>query len=500
MVDRIMAVRSFEGKHLDRLSNIIRILQTDNSITVHGLQRDLANAYELISQLNDENEELVQNLISLNRENTELMERLEIEASRNDNLALQVNSLQKKSHKPDLLHSTATMNHTLCLKHNRGGLGCIERDQISKESPEKSGDNGLYGHKYTQGKASPLLQVRKISRSIPGGEAIDQCITSRNLFMKHQSFVACHSSTDSMERLSLRSRSFSSFNTLSLVCQRNSSFCSGSRKHSQVPFAISRHHSSADFEPHYSHSPLALVPLKPIINEAWCNPSSSSKSSSNGARPDNVASNRMKSIADACTTSLSNSKLYQSIESTSSSHNAPSSVANRSTTIGNFHLDFVNNGTFLRRKPSCRSLIQSGWCSSLSSLTNNTFNRSTLDYSSEHLDYGTDDTTAVNSSLMPSDRRSSLSSSACKTFDRSSLDYCDDHLDFGTDDTVSVKSTANFEASNTNSSKTGRSVLKGILGRSTQERRKSGTDLLVGFHSRRRSITLRSLVPPHLDV
>lgn len=486
-----MAVRSYEEKQQDRLSNMIRILQTDNSITVHGLKRDLANAYELISQLNDENEELVQNLVSLNRENTELMARLEIEASRSDNLALQVKFLQKKSHKPDLRHNTATLNHTQCLKYNRGDLGSIQYDQISK----KSDDNGLYGHKYTQGKVSPLLQARMISRSIPGGEAIDQCITSRKLFMKHQSFVACHSSTDSMERLSLRSRSFSSFNTLSLVCQRNRSFCNGSRKHSEVPFAISRHHASADFELHYSHSPLALVPLKPIINEAWCNRSSSSKSVSNGARPDSVASNRMTSIADTCTASLGNSKLHQSTESNSLSHNAPSSDANLSTTIGNFHLDFVDNGKFLRRKPSCRSLIQSGWCPSLSSLTTNAFNRSALDYSSEHLDYGTDDTTAVNSSLMPGDRRSSISSSACKTFDRSSLDYCDDHLDFGTDDTVSAKSTTNFESSNTNSSKPGRSVLKGIFGRSTEERRKTGTDLLVGFRSRRRTITLRSLVP-----
>jgi hypothetical protein len=243
------------------------------------------------------------------------------------------------------------------------------------------------------------------------------------------------------------------------------------------------------------------VPLKDEKNEAWCNHSSSLKSSRNDASPDSIAPNHMPSTTDTWTASLSNSNFYQSTESISSSRNAlVSNDANRGATAGSFHLDFADDGTCLRRKPSCSSLIQSDWCSSLSSLTYNAFNRNALDYNSEHLDYGTTNTRSVKSSLMPNGRRSSFTSSACKTFDRRSLDYYDEHLDFGTDDTGSVESTADFNSRNKNNSKTGRGAdngrfLKGILGRSTQERRKSGTDLLVDFHSRRRSITLRSLLP-----
>jgi hypothetical protein len=543
MTNRTMAFHLHEGKQIGRLGNFISTVQTNQSITVKELQRDLANACGLIIQLNDENEELVQNLVGLNRENTELMARLEIEVSKNGNLALQVKILQEKRRKSDL-HSTAKLDHTQLPKHTRpfaqhltkkalmgsvksvtekgtrsqsiGRLGynIIQSDQVTKPTPDKSGDKSCetYGHKHRK---DPVLQVRNISQSIPGNEDIDQRIISRNFFMKHQSFVACHSSTGSlMERLSSRHRSSSttllsrtyskrlsssSFNNLSLVSQRNHSFCTVSRKNSFG--SVSRKYdSSADFEFFHPHSPLAIVPLKNLKNEAWCYHSSSLNSGSNGASPDSIAPNRMPSTTDTWTASFSNSKFHQFRESTSSSRNALSNDANRSATSGSFHLDFDNDGTCLRRKPSCSSMIQSDWCSSLSSLTYNTFNRNSLDYNSEHLDYGTKNTSSVKSTQIPNNRRSSFTSSACKTFDRSSLDYCDEHLDFGTDDTGSVESTADFDSRNRNNSKTGRGAdngrfLKGILGRSTQERRKSGTDLLVGFHSRRRSITLRSLLP-----
>jgi hypothetical protein len=73
------------------------------------------------------------------------------------------------------------------------------------------------------------------------------------------------------------------------------------------------------------------------------------------------------------------------------------------------------------------------------------------------------------------------------------MNYSDKHLDFGTDDMNSVVTTRSNVITSEDcstgcgSSKGGGYKIKGILSRSTQSRRNSGAERLVGFGDRRPS-------------
>jgi hypothetical protein len=86
-----------EGE-IHRLSKIISTLQASHASLVEGLQRDLADAYKLLAEVNLENEELAQTISSLSHENSELMARLEAETAQNGALRMQIKFLIEDRH------------------------------------------------------------------------------------------------------------------------------------------------------------------------------------------------------------------------------------------------------------------------------------------------------------------------------------------------------------------------------------------------------------------
>jgi hypothetical protein len=82
-----------------RRSKIICTLQASHASIVEGLQRDLADAHKLLTEVNLENEELAQHITSLSHENSELMARLEAETAQNGALLMQIKYLMEERHK-----------------------------------------------------------------------------------------------------------------------------------------------------------------------------------------------------------------------------------------------------------------------------------------------------------------------------------------------------------------------------------------------------------------
>jgi hypothetical protein len=540
-----MTVHIPQGREIDRLSNIILSLQTNHASLVEGLQRDIANAHKLIAELNIENEELVRDVICLSHENADLMACLETETSKNDTLLLQIKCLLDERYKfglqevatneikdlepssPLRQEQTSTATEKLCttigiVKSSTKDFNFTANTATFNLRLNQGGDGGgrVSGHNIIrvlnepiQRRISlPLPNSKRTLEGRPGKDFFDECIMSRNDFTKCCSSSGCSQFPRSSltTHLSKRQRSFSSNilsrthskksrsfsdNNLNYVVTRNHSFCNTSTHSSTIPFVKSGRNVNFNFDHQYwsywtwpglpthnsTREPLTSVNTSARYKVAVRGPSyqcATSNGSSLCATIDDPHLDCLQSsqsTKETWTASSSNSTLHQEARRTSSFSSALSNDINRTETVDDFHLDFAGGDTCRGLKnivapPLSHSILPTSWQSSLSSLTNQ--------------------------------------SGGYAAFGTRAVDYSDEHLDFGTDDTSSAVTSTTINA-NDNKDKTGYGTdcggsiggkLKGIFGRSTQARRTSGAELLVGFGARRHSCGRRKSFTHHLPI